>query len=63
MRLSDFINDDNRYNCLKIRGLPYSADVRQIRDFFGDFRVAEKDVIIDKTHGQATGYALVILES
>lgn len=46
-----------------MRGLPFSADVRQIRDFFGDFRVAEKDVIIDKSHGQPTGYALVFLEN
>jgi hypothetical protein len=38
--------------------------VRQIREFFSDFRVAERDIIIDKAgHGQATGYALVILES
>lgn len=46
-----------------MRGLPYSADVRQIRDFFGDFRVSEKDVIIDRSHGQPTGYALVFLEN
>lgn len=63
IRLSDYITDDNRNRCLKMRGLPYSADVRQIRDFFGDFRVAERDVIIDKSHGQPTGYALVILEN
>jgi RNA recognition motif-containing protein len=49
--------------CVKIRGLPYSADERQIRNFFADFRVAERDIIIDKAHGQPTGYALVFLES
>jgi RNA recognition motif-containing protein len=49
---------------VKIRGLPYSADVKQIREFFSDFRVSERDIIIDKAgHGQATGYALVILDS
>lgn len=63
MRLTDFITEDNRFRCLKMRGLPFSADVRQIRDFFGDFRVAERDVIIDKQHGAPTGYALVFLES
>ena len=46
-----------------MRGLPFSADVRQIREFFADYRVSEKDVIIDKSHGQATGYALVFLEN
>jgi len=51
VRLSDFITQENKFTCLKMRGLPFSADVRQIRDFFGDFRVAEKDVIIDKSHG------------
>jgi len=49
---------------VKIRGLPYTADTKQIRDFFGDFRIAERDIIIDKAgHGQSTGYALVFLES
>jgi hypothetical protein len=28
VRLSDFITMDNRFLCLKMRGLPYSADVR-----------------------------------
>ena len=48
---------------VKIRGLPYSADERQIRNFFSDFRVSETDVIIDKAHGQPTGYALVYVGS
>jgi RNA recognition motif-containing protein len=46
-----------------MRGLPFSSDVREIRDFFGDFRVAERDVIIDKQNGTPTGYALVFLEN
>jgi len=37
--------------------------VRSIREFFADFRVAERDVIIDLQNGRSTGYALVILES
>jgi hypothetical protein len=37
---------------VKIRGLPYTVEVRQIREFFGDFRIAESDIIIDKAgHG------------
>jgi hypothetical protein len=64
VRLSDFINEENKNKCVKIRGLPYSADVRQIREFFYDFRVAERDIIIDKAgNGQATGYALVFLDN
>lgn len=63
MRLSDYITEDNKDRCLKLRGLPFSCGVREIRDFFGDFRVSEKDVIIDMSHGQPTGYALVFLES
>lgn len=52
MRLSDFINEETKDKCVKIRGLPYSADEKQIREFFGDFRIKESDIIIDKAgHG------------
>ena len=61
MRLSDFITAENRLTCVKIRGLPFETSVREIRDFFGDFRIAERDIILDKAHGQMTGYALVFL--
>ncbi len=37
--------------------------MKEIRDFFADFRIAERDIVIDKSHGQTTGYALVFLES
>ena len=63
VRLSDFVNADNRYKALKMRGLPYSVGVREIRDFFGDFRVSDRDIIIDLNNGRPTGYALVFLES
>jgi len=43
--------------------LPFSASVQEIRDFFGDFRLAESDIIIDLSDGRPTGYALVFLES
>lgn len=57
------MNADNRYKALKLRGLPYSVGVREIRDFFADFRVSDRDIIIDLHNGRATGYALVFLES
>lgn len=63
VRLSDFVNEGNRYRALKMRGLPYSVGVREIRDFFGDFRVSDRDIIIDMNNGRPTGYALVFLES
>jgi len=63
VRLSDFLTHENKHKCLKLRGLPFQAEVREIRDFFGDFRVAERDVIIDMSNGQPTGYALVFLEN
>ena len=46
-----------------MRGLPYSVGVREIRDFFGDFRVSDRDIIIDLNNGRPTGYALVFLET
>ena len=46
-----------------MRGLPYSVQVRDIRDFFNDFRVADRDIIIDMNNGRQTGYALVFFES
>lgn len=61
VRLSDYITEDNRLTCVKIRGLPFSTSVKEIREFFGDFRIAERDIILDKSHGQMTGYALVFL--
>lgn len=63
MRLSDFVNPGNQNKTLKMRGLPYSIGVREIRDFFCDFRVSERDIIIDLNNGNPTGYALVFLES
>lgn len=63
VRLSDYVTQDNRYRSLKMRGLPYSVGIREIRDFFGDFRVADRDIIIDMNNGRPTGYALVFLES
>jgi hypothetical protein len=61
VRLSDYITEDNRTTCVKIRGLPFSTSVKEIREFFADFRIAERDIILDKSHGQMTGYALVFL--
>lgn len=63
VRLSDYITEENRLTCVKIRGLPFNTNVKEIRDFFADFRIAERDIIIDKSHGQMTGYALVFLEN
>ena len=63
VRLSDFVNADNRYSAIKMRGLPFSATTREIRDFFEDFRVAERDITIDMNQGRPTGYALVFFES
>lgn len=48
---------------LKMRGLPFSVSEREIRDFFQDFRVAERDIKIDMNQGRPTGYALVFFES
>jgi len=63
VRLSDFVNAENRYSCLKMRGLPFSVSARDIRDFFVDFRVAERDITIDLNQGRPTGYALVFFEN
>jgi len=63
VRLSDFVNEDNQYMALKMRGLPFSVSEREIRDFFQDFRVAERDIKIDMNQGRPTGYALVFFES
>ena len=63
MHLSDYVTSDNRYKCLKMRGLPYQVTIKEIRDFFSDFRVADRDIIIDMSNGRPTGYALVFLES
>jgi len=46
-----------------MRGLPFSVTIKEIRDFFSDFRVADRDIIIDMNHGKPTGYALVFLEN
>merc|ERR1711893_25156 len=46
VRLSDFVNPGNQNKTLKMRGLPYSIGVREIRDFFCDFRVSERDIIL-----------------
>lgn len=48
---------------MKIRSLPYDTSVPQLRKFFADFRIAERDIILDKSHGQLTGYALVMLQT
>lgn len=48
---------------MKMRGLPFSVSVREIRDFFEDFRVAERDITIDMNQGRPTGYALVFFQS
>jgi len=63
VRLSDYVTAENRFQCLKMRGLPFSAGAREIRDFFIDFRVAERDIKIDLNNGRPTGYALVFFES
>lgn len=59
VHLSDFVNKDNQMRSLKLRGLPYSATQEQIRAFFGDYALDEKDIVIDHTDGRPTGYALV----
>lgn len=61
--LSDFVTEENQKRCLKLRGLPFSADVNQIREFFKDFEVQDENIIIDCADGRPTGYAMVILKS
>ena len=61
--MSNHITEHNRLQTVKIRGLPFNTSVREIRNFFADFRIAERDIILDKSHGHTTGYALVFLES
>jgi hypothetical protein len=51
VRLSDYFTEENKNEHVKIRGLPFDTTVKQIRDFFADFRIAEKDIILDKSHG------------
>ena len=63
VRLSNYVNADNADLALKMRGLPFSATTRDIREFFQDFRVAERDITIDMNNGRPTGYALVFFES
>lgn len=63
IHLSDYVKDDNKQRALKMRGLPYSVQVRDIRDFFADFRVSNSDIIIDMSNGRPTGYALVFFEN
>ena len=63
IHLSDYVKDDNKSRALKMRGLPYQVTVRDIRDFFADFRVSNSDIIIDMSNGRPTGYALVFFES
>ena len=50
VRLSDYITEQNRHSTVKIRGLPFNTSVSEIRKFFADFRIAERDIILDKSH-------------
>jgi len=51
VRLNDYITEVNKTSCVKIRGLPWTSTVKEIREFFADFRIRERDIIIDKSHG------------
>ena len=57
------MNSENRYRALKVAGLPYSIGNDQIREFFSDFRMSDKDIIMDLNNGRPTGYALVFFEN
>lgn len=57
------MKEDNKFRAIKMRGLPYSVQVRDIRDFFADYRVSNSDIIIDMSNGKLTGYALVFFEN
>jgi RNA recognition motif-containing protein len=61
VRCSDAINDENCAKCVKIRGLPWTANKSTVFEFFQGFSV--KNVTIDIQAGKNTGFAVVELGS
>ena len=63
VNLRSYLNEENVNRCVKLRGIPYQASQQDVKDFFGDFGVADDDVVIEMRQGKKTGFALVFLRS
>lgn len=61
IRCSEAITESNCARCVKIKGLPWTANKKAVQEFFGDFKVSKTDITIDVQNGKNTGYAVIQL--
>jgi hypothetical protein len=61
--LKNFLNDENIYRAVKLRGMPFHVNPTDIVEFFRDFNVTTQDVVIEFRNGKMTGFGLVFLDS
>lgn len=60
--LNRYINEENKYRTLRLRGLPFNATKKDLITFFKDFTITDNDVVFEIKDGRATGRALVFMK-
>ena len=64
VKLSKFVNQDNKDRGLVMRGLPYKVEPEDIIKFFDGFgTITAQDIFIEESNGRRTGSALVFFEN
>jgi len=64
VKLSNYVNDDNKERALVMRGLPYRVTTDVIVEFFDGFgTIPADDIFIEEFNGRRTGSALVVFEN
>ena len=62
VRCGDSVNESNVDRCVKLRGLPWSANKGTIVEFFDGFTLNKLDIVIDIQSGKNSGFAIVIMK-
>lgn len=64
VKLSKYVSQSNKDQCLVMRGLPYRVKEDEIQKFFDGYgNVRAEDIFIEEFNGKRTGSALVIFEN
>ena len=53
------MTEENKHKLVRMRGIPFNADKREIRDFLRGYDVSENDIVLEAKGGRVTGRALV----
>ena len=63
VRLATFITETNYKRTIKLRGLPFQCNARELVELFKEYNISESDCVLEQERGKNTGYALIFFKT